>query len=43
MFLRKPTHRAYRNLNPIMFLQLARRSGKGLIRPKIHHGALQAF
>ena len=43
MFLGKPTDGAHCNLNPIMFLQLGRCCGKGIIGPKIGQGSLQGF
>ncbi len=43
LFLGNPTDGAHRNRNPIMFFQLARGSGKGLIGTKIGHGSLQTF
>ena len=43
MFLREPAHGAHRNLDSIMFFHLGGGCGKGLIGPKIRHGALQAI
>lgn len=43
MFLRKPAYGAHRNLNPIVFFQLDRGSGKGFIGSKIRQGSLQGF
>ena len=41
--LREPAHGTHRNLHPIMFFQLGGGCGKGLIGPKIRHGALQTI
>src|SRR5947209_1527136 len=43
MLLGHHPHRTHRNLNPIMFFQLGRGPGKGIIRTQIRDGSLQTF